>query len=91
MGGTQQLPGSPGLRDCTPTNARAVMPDIDAVTMATPPADIEQTVMFSVPDDWPDGDYVAYLEINTEGDYNGDLQQRHATRRRCRATGTRGR
>jgi hypothetical protein len=29
-----------------------------------------QTVMFSVPASWPDGDYVAYLEINTEGDYN---------------------
>ena len=56
---------------CTPNKARAAMPDIDAVTMATPPADAEQTVMFSVPATWPDGDYVAYLEINTEGDYNG--------------------
>ena len=51
--------------------ARAAMPEIDAVTMATPPADTEQTVMFSVPATWPDGEYVAYLEINTEGDYNG--------------------
>ena len=51
--------------------ARAAMPDIDAVTMATPPADTEQTVMFSVPPEWPDGEYVAYLEFNTEGDYNG--------------------
>jgi hypothetical protein len=51
--------------------ARAAMPEIDAVTMATPPAEVEQTVMFSVPASWPDGDYVAYLEINTEGDYNG--------------------
>lgn len=49
---------------------RQVMPEIDAVTMATPPSDVEQTVMFSVPADWPDGDYVAYVEINTEGDYN---------------------
>ena len=47
------------------------MPDIDAVTMATPPADVAQAVMYSVPDDWPSGDYVAWLEINTEGDYNG--------------------
>ena len=38
--------------------------------MATPPADGEQTVMFSVPSSWPDGDYVAYVEVNTEGDYN---------------------
>ena len=52
-------------------NARAAMPEIDAVTMATPPADVEQTVMFSVPPTWPDGEYVAYIEINTEGDYNG--------------------
>jgi hypothetical protein len=51
--------------------ARSVMPDIDAVTMATPPADVEQMVMFSVPSVWPDGDYVVYLEVNTEGDYNG--------------------
>jgi hypothetical protein len=50
--------------------ARQVMPEIDAVTMATPPADTAQTVMFSVPSYWPDGEYVAYLEINTEGDYN---------------------
>jgi hypothetical protein len=51
--------------------ARAAMPDIDAVTMATPPADVAQAVMYSVPDGWPSGDYVAWLEINTEGDYNG--------------------
>ena len=51
--------------------ARAAMPDIDAVTMATPPADVTQAVMYSVPGDWPSGDYVAWLEINTEGDYNG--------------------
>jgi hypothetical protein len=50
--------------------ARAAMPEIDAVTMATPPADTEQRVMFSVPSSWPDGNYVAYVEINTEGDYN---------------------
>ena len=30
-----------------------------------------QTVMFSIPDDWAPGDYVAWLEVNTEGDYNG--------------------
>jgi hypothetical protein len=52
------------------------MTDIDAVTMATPPADQLQTVMFSLPDPttdpkWVGVDYVAWLEINTEGDYNG--------------------
>jgi hypothetical protein len=50
--------------------ARAAMPDIDAVTMATPPGDVEQSVMYSVPEGWPQGEYVAWLEINTEGDYN---------------------
>jgi hypothetical protein len=49
---------------------RAAMPEVDAVTMATPPGDAEQTVMFSVPASWPDGNYVAYLEINVEGDYD---------------------
>jgi hypothetical protein len=51
--------------------ARRVMPDIDTVTMATPAADQDQSVMFTVPDAWPEGDYVAWVEINTEGDYNG--------------------
>jgi hypothetical protein len=53
--------------------ARQVMPDIDAITMATPPADREQTVMFSVPSAWPEGEYIAYFEINTEGDYNASF------------------
>ena len=51
-------------------HARAVMPEIDAVTMATPAGDTPQVIQFSIPSDWPDGDYVAYLEINVEGDYN---------------------
>src|SRR5262245_13654916 len=50
--------------------ARAVMPDIDAVTMATPPGNQPTAITFEVPPAWPDGDYVAYLEVNTEGDYN---------------------
>ena len=70
MGGSstcQDHPDSAMFQDV----ARSVMPDIDAVTMATPPADVPQTVMFSVPSSWPDGEYVAYVEVNTEGDYNG--------------------
>jgi hypothetical protein len=69
MGGSstcQDSPDSATFQDV----ARSVMPDIDAVTMATPPADVPQTVMFSVPSSWPDGEYVAYVEVNTEGDYN---------------------
>jgi hypothetical protein len=55
--------------------ARAAMPEIDAVTMATPPAGVEQIVMFSVPPAWPDGQYVAFMEVNTEGDYNSTFNK----------------
>ena len=51
-------------------DAKTAMPDIDAVTMATPAEDTEQVVLFDVPEDWPDTDYVAWIEVNTEGDYN---------------------
>lgn len=51
-------------------DARRVMPNIDAVTMATPTGDTAHRVQYTVPEDWPGGDYVAYLEINVEGDYN---------------------
>jgi hypothetical protein len=54
-------------------HVRQVMPDIDAVSMATPPADAEQSILFTVPDDWQDGDYVAFLEVNVEGDYNANF------------------
>lgn len=51
-------------------DARNVMPNIDAVTMATPPADSLTQVTFDVPAAWPDGEYVAFIEVNVEGDYN---------------------
>ncbi|HEY4183755.1 MAG TPA: CFI-box-CTERM domain-containing protein [Polyangia bacterium] len=52
-------------------DARTAMPDIDTVTMATPPGgDMEQSILFAVPDDWADGNYVAWAEVNTEGDSN---------------------
>lgn len=50
--------------------ARSIMPDIDAVTRATAPADAAQQIDFPVPDAWPDGDYVVFLEVNTERDFN---------------------
>jgi hypothetical protein len=56
--------------------ARAVMPELDAVTMATPPTDQSQIVMFTIPEGWPEGSYVAWLEVNTEGDYNGTFSDR---------------
>lgn len=51
-------------------DARRVMPEIDAVTTATPPGDQPLSLMFSIPAEWPEGDYVLFVEVNTEGDYN---------------------
>jgi hypothetical protein len=51
-------------------DARAVLPEIDAITIATPPGDSAQSLLFSVPSDWPHGEYAAFIEVNTEGDYN---------------------
>ena len=51
-------------------DARRVMPDIDAVTMATPAGDTAQRIQIDVPSSWPYGDYVAFIEVNVEGDYN---------------------
>jgi hypothetical protein len=50
------------------TDAQAVMPELDAV--ATPTPDSRAAFLdFVVPEDWPDGDYVVYVEVNTEGDH----------------------
>jgi len=51
-------------------DARSVMPAIDAVTMATAAAEREQVIVWDVPADWPDGEYVVFVEANVEGDYN---------------------
>ena len=51
-------------------HAREVIPDIDVITGATPDGLFAETLLFSVPNDWPNGEYVAWLEINIEGDYN---------------------
>ncbi|MFK7984816.1 MAG: CFI-box-CTERM domain-containing protein [Sandaracinaceae bacterium] len=53
-------------------DARRVMPEIDVVSMATPPGDMLQTLTFTVPEDWEDGSYVLWVEVNTEGDYNDE-------------------
>ncbi len=52
------------------SDARAVMPGIDAVTMATPAGDMLRRIAFDVPADWEDGEYIAFVEVNVEGDYN---------------------
>ena len=51
--------------------AREVMPNIDAVTMATPAGDVARTVQLIAPSEWEDGEYTAWIEVNVEGDYNG--------------------
>lgn len=51
-------------------DARAAMPEIDAVTMATPPGGELFTYQFDAPEEWETGDYVLYVEVNVEGDYN---------------------
>lgn len=51
-------------------DARRVMPEIDAVTRATSPGGQRMLVAYTLPTDWPSGDYVVWVEVNTEGDYN---------------------
>jgi hypothetical protein len=55
-------------------HALEVMPDLDAVTQATPQGHTQRSYRFSLPDAWPkDDDYVLYVEANTEGDYGAGL------------------
>jgi len=56
-------------------HVRDVMPDIDAVTMATPAGGASQKVLFALPAQWEPGEYRACLEVNTEGDHNGVFNQ----------------
>ena len=50
-------------------DARRVMPEIDMVTVATPPGETPQHLMFTVPSEWANGTYYVVVEINVEGDY----------------------
>lgn len=52
-------------------HVREVMPDIDAITMATPVGDVPQQILLTLPSEWSAGEYRACVEVNTEGDYNG--------------------
>jgi hypothetical protein len=52
------------------SDAERVMPELDAVTMATPRGDEPLALLFSVPDDWENGLYQVLVEVNTEGDWN---------------------
>lgn len=51
------------------SDALAVMPDLDSVSMATPTGAREELIDFALPAAWPDGDYVVRIEVNIEGDY----------------------
>jgi hypothetical protein len=52
------------------SDARDVMPEIDVVTRATALGDAPQQILFTVPESWSAGEYVAFIEVNVEGDYN---------------------
>jgi hypothetical protein len=58
-------------------HAREIMPDIDAVSMATPQGGEEQHPLYAVPEDWPAGSYRACIEVNVEGDYNAVYDDEH--------------
>jgi hypothetical protein len=51
-------------------HAEEVMPELDAISMATPVGDVPQQILHPIPHEWPAGDYRACLEINVEGDHN---------------------
>jgi hypothetical protein len=52
-------------------HARDVMPELDAIARATPQGDRRVNWSFQVPGDWDAGhEYILYLEVNVEGDYN---------------------
>jgi hypothetical protein len=58
--------------DVATFNAHAleVMPELDAVTQATPQGHIPVTYRFRVPIDWPrEEQYRLFIEANSEGDY----------------------
>ncbi|MEM6958188.1 MAG: CFI-box-CTERM domain-containing protein [Myxococcota bacterium] len=50
-------------------DARAVMPEIDAVTMATLPGNQMRTLQMALPEGVEPGEYIVYVEVNVEGDY----------------------
>ncbi len=51
-------------------DAAAAMPELDAVAMATLAGDQRHSIQFVFPEAWESGEYVLYVEVNTEGDHN---------------------
>lgn len=65
----------PGCRDTADVDlydadVHRIMPEIDAVTMATARAGTPVNIMFTVPDEWPNGTYSVWVEVSVEGDAN---------------------
>jgi len=55
-------------------HASEVMPEIDAVSRATPAGHQNTRWLSSVPASWdPDEKYVLFIEVNVEGDYNDEF------------------
>jgi hypothetical protein len=53
------------------------MPELDAVSMATPQGGMEEKRLFAVPNEWADGTYRACIEVNVEGDHNSTYDETH--------------
>jgi hypothetical protein len=51
-------------------DANAVMPELDAISMATLQGDVARTLQVMLPGSWPEGSYFLFVEVNTEGDHN---------------------
>lgn len=53
------------------THALTIMPELDAITRATPEGNRRTSYRFSLSRAWSrQDDYVLFVEVNTEGDYN---------------------
>ncbi len=57
------------------TRADMAMPELDAVGMATLEGDRRHAIQFQIPDAWPSGEYVLFVEANTEGDHNATYSE----------------
>ncbi len=56
--------------DLYDVDVHRIMPEIDAVTMATARAGASVDIMFTAPDEWPAGTYRVLVEVSVEGDAN---------------------
>lgn len=59
------------------SDALAVMPELDAISMATPQGSMQEQRLFAVPNEWTDGSYRACIEVNVEGDHNLSFDETH--------------